>query len=180
MTTPEDIEALILATASGDRGAFLSLYDATGAKLFGICLRVLNDRAEAEDVLQDVFLKVWRNAERYKVNGFSPMTWLITVARNSAIDRLRARKARGESLDVVADLPDGGPSPEAAAIAGSERARLVGCLGELKPDRAGAVRGAYLDGQTYQDLAKRYDVPLNTMRTWLRRSLQTLKECLSR
>ena len=179
MTTPHDIEQLILAMARGDRDAFLSLYDATGAKLFGICLRVLNDRAEAEDVLQEVFLKIWRNADRYRVNGLSPMTWLITVARNSAIDRLRARKARGETVDLAAELPDRGPTPEAAAIASSERARIVGCLGALQPDRAGAVRGAYLEGLSYQELATLYGVPLNTMRTWLRRSLQTLKECLS-
>ncbi|WP_226779224.1 sigma-70 family RNA polymerase sigma factor [Oceaniglobus trochenteri] len=180
MRTTQDIEHMILAMAEGDRAAFLSLYDATSAKLFGICLRVLNDRAEAEDVLQEIFLKIWRNADRYKANGFSPMTWLITVARNGAIDRLRTRKRRGESLDLAEELPDHAPTPEAAAVASSERDRVQGCLGELKPERAGAVKGAYLDGQTYQELADRYGVPLNTMRTWLRRSLQSLKECLSR
>ncbi len=180
MTSIDEIEQLILAMAEGDRSAFLSIYDATGPKLFGVCLRVLHDRAEAEDVLQEAFLKIWRNADRYRANGFSPMTWLITVARNSAIDRLRARKARGESLDVAEQLPDHRPTPEAAAIASSERTRVHGCLEELKPDRAGAVKGAYLDGLTYQELADRYDVPLNTMRTWLRRSLLSLKECLSR
>lgn len=179
MTTPQDIERLILATAEGDRAAFLSLYDATGAKLFGVCLRVLRDRAEAEDVLQEIFLKVWRNADRYKANGYSPMTWLITVARNGAIDRLRARKARGTTTDLAEELPDQRPTPEAAAIAASEQARVHRCLDELNPDRAGAVKGAYLDGLTYQELATRYSVPLNTMRTWLRRSLQTLKDCLS-
>lgn len=180
MTTPQDIERLLLETADGDRASFLALYDATSAKLFGVCLRVLNDRLEAEDVLQEVFLKVWRSAGRYSVNGFSPMTWLITVARNSSIDRLRSRKARAEDLDAASELPDPARGPEAILLLASEAAQVHGCLGELENDRAGAVKGAYLDGLTYQELATRYDVPLNTMRTWLRRSLMKLKECLTR
>ncbi|WP_099826731.1 sigma-70 family RNA polymerase sigma factor [Oceaniglobus indicus] len=179
MNTPQEIERLILRAADGDRQAFMSLYDLTSAKLFGVCLRVLRDRAEAEDVLQDVFVKVWRNAGRYTANGFSPMTWLITIARNGAIDRLRARKAKAENLDAVAELPDHGPTPEAAAVAASDAAQVHRCLDELAADRAGAVKGAYLDGMTYQELADTYAVPLNTMRTWLRRSLQKLKDCLS-
>lgn len=178
--TVDDVECMILAVAEGDRNAFLSLYDATSAKLFGVCLRVLNDRADAEDVLQEVFVKVWRNAERYTANGLSPMTWLITVARNASIDRLRTRKAPTEDTDVAEAMPATGPTPEAAAIAASEAKRIAECLGELEDDRAAAVRGAYLDGRTYQELADRFDVPLNTMRTWLRRSLQKLKECMSR
>ncbi len=174
------IEKMIANVGLGDRSAFSSLYDATSAKLFGVALRVLNDRADAEDVLQEVFVKIWHNADRYAANGLSPMTWLITIARNTAIDRLRARKAPSEGEEAVVSLPDPGPTPEAAAVAASERARLDGCLQELGDDQAGAVRGAYLDGETYQSLAELYDVPLNTMRTWLRRSLMKLKECLSR
>jgi len=175
-----DVEDMILSVAGGDRTAFLSLYDATSAKLFGVCLRVLNDRAEAEDVLQEVFLKVWRNADRYTANGLSPMTWLITVARNAAIDRLRARKPSTDDDSALERMAASGPGPEASAIAAGEARRIAECLGELDPRRADAVRGAYLDGQSYNDLARRFDVPLNTMRTWLRRSLQSLRECLSR
>ncbi|WP_235971277.1 sigma-70 family RNA polymerase sigma factor [Palleronia pontilimi] len=171
---------MILAVADQDRTAFLSLYDATSAKLFGVCLRVLKDRGDAEDVLQDVFIKIWRNADRYKANGLSPMTWLITVARNAAIDRVRTRKAPAEDTEAAERMPASGPTPEGAAIAASEARRIAACLGELEDNRADAVRGAYLDGQSYQDLADRFDVPLNTMRTWLRRSLMKLKECMSR
>lgn len=178
--TVSEIESMILRIARGDRDAFLNLYDATSSKLFGVCLRVLNNRADAEDVLQEVFVKVWRNAGRYTANGLSPMTWLITVARNAAIDRLRTRKTATEDVEVVEQMPSTAPSPEASAIAASEAKRISACLGELEADRADAVRGAYLNGQSYQDLAERFDVPLNTMRTWLRRSLQKLKECLSR
>ena len=180
MMTRKDIEDLIARTALRDRAAFSALYDATSAKLFGVCLRVLKDRGEAEDALQDVFVRIWHKADSYAVTGHSPMTWLITVARNLSIDRLRARRAPASGIDAAVDLSDGRPGPEAASIAASESRRIAACFDELPSDRAGAVRGAYLDGATYQDLADRYEVPLNTMRTWLRRSLQKLKECLSR
>lgn len=180
MSDRDDIENMILQVSLGDRAAFSMLYDRTSAKLFGVCLRVLNNRAEAEDTLQEVFVKIWHKADLYSVNGYSPMTWLITLARNASIDKLRARKPRSVDIDEVFDLSDSGPTPEAEAIASSERARLMSCLGELDADKADAVRRAYLDGDTYKELAQRFDVPLNTMRTWLRRSLQKLKECLIR
>jgi len=180
MTTTADIEKLISRVALGDRAAFSSLYDATSAKLFGVCLRVLNNRAEAEDALQDVFVRIWQKADTYAANGYSPMTWLITLARNRSIDKLRARKAPTEDMDDVPGLRDDGPTPEAAAIAASERARLEVCMEELEDNRALAVRGAYLEGASYKDLAERHGVPLNTMRTWLRRSLLKLKDCLGR
>ena len=180
LTDTNGIENAIMRVGLGDRAAFSFLYDATSAKLFGVCLRVLGDRAEAEDTLQDVFVKVWHKADRYKANGYSPMTWLITLTRNTAIDRLRARKAGNVDIDDAHDLSDGSPTPEAEAIASSERQRLNACFEELQADRSEAVRRAYLDGDSYKDLAARYDVPLNTMRTWLHRSLLTLKDCLSR
>jgi RNA polymerase sigma-70 factor (ECF subfamily) len=180
MPSAKEIEILIARVALSDRKAFDALYDATAAKLLGVGLRVLQDRAGAEDALQESFVKIWRNADRYAVNGLSPMTWLITIARNTAIDRLRARRDPTTGLRAAADLPAPGPTPEAVAIAGSEAARLGTCLGELPDDRRAAVRGAYLEGRTYAELAARHDVPLNTMRTWLRRALQSLRECLER
>ena len=97
-----------------------------------------------------------------------------------AIDRLRQRKSAMAGLDDAAEVADSRPGPEAAAVAKSEAARIDACMGELDNDRADAVRGAYLGGATYQELADRHEVPLNTMRTWLRRSLMTLKDCLTR
>ncbi|MCU0912504.1 MAG: sigma-70 family RNA polymerase sigma factor [Rhodobacteraceae bacterium] len=178
MPTRDDIEAWIARAALGDRAAFEALYAATSAKLYGLLIRILKDEAEAEDVLQDVYVKIWHNAGRYAANGMSPMTWLITIARNAGIDRLRARPRplAAES----AEAPDPAPGPEAAAIAAGEARRIAACLAELEPDRAAAVRGAYLDGLSYEALARRHGVPLNTMRTWLRRSLLRLRECLSR
>ena len=180
MTTREDVEKMIVQVGLGDRAAFSSLYEATSSKLFGVCLRILNDRAEAEDVLQEAFVRIWQKADTYTANGYSPMTWLITLTRNLAIDKLRARKAGSVDIDEVYDLADGGPTPEAAAVASSERRRVDDCLNELQPDRAGAVRDAYLEGHSYNELATKYGVPLNTMRTWLRRSLAKLKDCLTR
>ena len=179
MAQLREIELLIGGVANGDRTAFAQLYSQTSAKLFGVCLRVLNDRAEAEDALQDVFVKIWQQAGRYSANGLSPMTWLITIARNRAIDRLRARRSPAAGDETLAEMPDGQPGPEASAVARGEAARIVECLGTLEQDRAAAVRGAYLEGQSYADLAERFGVPVNTMRTWLRRSLQNLKDCMS-
>ena len=164
-----------------DRLAFDSLYHATSAKLFGTCLRVLKDRAEAEEAVQEVFVKIWLKADRYAVTGQSPMTWLIAVARHQAIDRLRARHEAPAGLDDAAlEIRDPAPGPETRAIDAAERRQLDACLGELEDGRADAVRAAYLEGDSYADLAARHAVPLNTMRTWLRRSLMRLKECLQR
>lgn len=130
--------------------------------------------------MQDAFVKIWRNADRYAVTGHSPMTWFITIARNSAIDRMRKRRP-SEDIDALADtLPSAGGTGEQAAIARSEAERVLVCLGELEPDKRGAVRGAYLEGRSYSEIAAQYEVPLNTVRTWLRRSLMRLRECLSR
>ena len=180
MTTVADIEKMIARIGLGDRDAFSMLYDATSAKLFGVCLRVLNNRAEAEDALQDVYVKIWQKAGSYSSNGYSPMTWLITIARNHAIDRLRARKAPTKDIDDVVDLASSSPTPEMEAVRSSERAQIDGCLEELKTAHSTAVRGAYLNGDTYQELADQAGVPINTMRTWLRRSLAKLKDCLTR
>lgn len=177
----DEIADLIGRVALRDRAAFDRLYDATSAKLFGTCLRVLNNRTEAEEAVQEVFIKIWLKADRFAVTAQSPMSWLIAVARHQAIDRLRARRETAGGMDDAAlDIRDPAPGPEAQAVAAGERRQLDGCLAELEADRAEAVRAAYLAGDSYADLADRHGVPLNTMRTWLRRSLMRLKECLQR
>ena len=171
---------MIVRVGMHDRAAFQSLYSATSAKLFGIILRVLKDRAASEDVLQEVYVRFWQGgAETFTSGKASPIIWLAAIARNRAIDRLRVTKPTRD-LDHAPELVEPRPGPEAQAIASSERAAINTYLGELDPDRAAAVRGAYLDGDTYAELAARFDVPLNTMRTWLRRSLMSLKKCLTR
>ncbi|MDQ2067963.1 sigma-70 family RNA polymerase sigma factor [Xinfangfangia sp. CPCC 101601] len=180
-TAPEEIGALILRVALRDRKAFDALYAATSAKLFGTCLRVLQNRAEAEEAVQEVYVKIWLKADRFAVTGQSPMTWLIAVARHHAIDRLRARREAAGGLDDAAlEIRDPAPGPEAMAVAADQNRQLEGCLGELEADRASALRSAYMQGDSYAELAARHAVPLNTIRSWLRRGLMRLKECLER
>lgn len=180
MATRGNIEDWLARCAQGDRAAFKSLYRDTSAKLFGLSLRILKDRAEAEDALQEVYVKIWHGAGSYRANGLSPMTWLIAVARNHAIDRLRRRQAAAGGIDEAAEIADARPGPEAQVLARAEAGRVAACFDELDGDRAQAVRRAYLEGETYAELAERFAVPLNTMRTWLRRSLIKLRECLER
>lgn len=176
----EEITKLIVRTSMKDRAAFDLLYQRTSAKLFGVCLRVLRDRPEAEEALQEVYVKIWTKADRFAVSDLSPISWLVAVARNHSIDRVRARRKPSEDIDAAVDIADPNPGPEAMAVSSGERERIFGCLDELENDRALAVRGAYLNGDSYAELAERFDVPLNTMRTWLRRSLLKLRECLER
>lgn len=178
-TQSQDIADLIARCALRDRAAFRSLYDRTSAKLFGVTLRILKDRSEAEEAIQEIYVKIWQRADRYVRGGDSPISWLVAVARNHALDILRARRPVSSDLDAALEVPDAGPTPERAAENNDERGRIDQCLGTLEPERAEAVRGAYLDGYSYDELAARYDVPLNTMRTWLRRSLLRLRECLT-
>jgi RNA polymerase sigma-70 factor (ECF subfamily) len=174
-----EIADLIARCALRDRQAFRDLYSRTSAKLYGVTLRILRDRSEAEEALQEVYVKIWQRADRYVPGGYSPISWLVAVARNHSLDVLRARKPQSEDIDTALDVADAGPDPEKAAAASDERARIDSCLGQIDPEKADAVRGAYLDGYSYEELAERHNVPLNTMRTWLRRSLLKLRECLS-
>lgn len=175
----DPVADLLAEVAGGNRAAFSRLYSVSSSKLFGVLLRMLGDRGEAEDALQDVYTKVWANAGRFDPARGRGMTWLIAIARNRAIDRMRARPdqtaAEPEMLEAVSDPT---PGAEATAMAQGELARLENCFGTLEPARAAAVRGAYIGGLSYQDLADRHGVPLNTMRTWLRRGLIALRECL--
>jgi RNA polymerase sigma-70 factor, ECF subfamily len=182
MIDPVEIERLIGRVALGDRAAFNALYQATSSKLFGVTLRILNNRPEAEDALQEVYVKVWNRASSFAPNfgnqGYSPMAWLVSIARNQSIDLIRQRRGGHVDIEEAFDLADSAPLPEAVTIQRSDNHEIARCLATLEADRANAVRGAYLDGQSYEELAEHYNVPLNTMRTWLRRSLMKLKDCL--
>lgn len=173
----DPVADLILSCARGDSAAFRAIYRETSAKLMGVLLRILSERQEAEDALQEVYTRIWLRAGRYDPAKGRGMTWAIALTRNLAIDRLRSRPPRtdDDGLDLV---QDSAPRAETRLIAKDEADRLSGCFDQLPPDRAQAVRSAYLGGLTYAELATRHAVPLNTMRTWLRRSLLQLRECM--
>src|SRR5436190_19085883 len=180
----EDLERARLTqtlrrVAQGDRNALREVYQRTSAKLFGVCLRILNDRQEAEDVLQDVYLTVWRRAETFDPAKASPITWLVSVARNRSIDRLRAGRGRSlTDIDEAMEIADPGPDPAAQALANAEHQRLAGCIEALDPKHAAAARTAFFEGLTYDALARLAGVPLGTMKGWIRRSLISLRSCL--
>ncbi len=176
----QDISKLVVRVAMKDRAAFDMLYRHTSAKLFGVCLRVLGNRAEAEEALQDVYVKIWTKADRFAVSELSPISWLVAVARNHSIDRLRSRRGPAADIEEASEIADPQPGPEDNVAAASEMTKVERCLAELEADRGSAVRAAYVDGDSYADLAARFGIPLNTMRTWLRRSLIRLRECMER
>ncbi|MCK8780302.1 sigma-70 family RNA polymerase sigma factor [Rhizobium sp. NTR19] len=178
--TDTDIAALIGRVALRDRAALSSLYAAASPKLFAVCLRILKDRSDAEDALQEVFVKIWHRADQFALSTTSPAGWLVTIARNHSIDVLRARKPVADNIEDNFDLADTARDPEAETVLKGEGKRIDRCMEELDSDRAVAVRSAYVEGLSYQELADRFNVPLNTMRTWLRRSLLKLRECLDR
>lgn len=180
--TAEAANALLARVAARDEQAFEALYRLTSARLMGIGLRVLGDRAEAEDVLQDVFVSVWSKAEQFDAQRSSAMTWLGTIARNRAIDRLRAlpSPATRAPLALTDDLPDPGPSPASQADAHSQRSRLDDCLGLLEPRAHTLIRTAFFEGTSYADLAQQTGSPLGSVKSWIRRGLAQLRECLDR
>lgn len=174
----EELAAILEAVARGDRTAFARLYERTSAKLYGICLRLLGSEAEADDLLQDVYVTVWQKAGRFDAERASPITWLAVIARNKGIDRLRRRSVRSEPIDAAANVADDAPLPFELVHSKQEAGRLSGCLDELDDRPRAMIRAAFLDGATYPELAQREGVPLGTMKSWIRRALQRLRGCL--
>lgn len=183
--TQAALVAALRAAADGERSALRKIFDCTSAKLMGICLRILKDREEAEDALQDTYVSVWQRAASFDPAKASPITWLATIARNRAIDRLRTRRRRQdpaydvEALNAADDAADDAPDPFAEAAAAQESVQLQGCLAELESRTQRVIRAAFFDGLAYSQLAERAGVSLGTMKSWIRRGLQQLRKCLA-
>lgn len=170
---------LIVAVAGEDRNAFRALYDQTSAKLFAIILRIIRNRALAEDILQDVYLRIWRNAGSYTPEAGPALAWLNSIARNRAIDVLRQKSLTaspvgeddGDWYEKIADPRD----VEADLM---DVAALRYCLGGIEEPGRSCVLLAYYEGYSRDELAVRFGKPVNTIKTWLYRSLIALKACL--
>lgn len=173
------LAAALGQVAAGDRRAFYDVYQRTSAKLYGICCRILGEGQDAEDALQDAYVNVWRRADRFDATRASPITWLAAIARNAAIDRLRARGTRSfADLDAAADVADDRPDAEQQALAAADQVALGRCLGELAARDAGLIRAAFLGGASYPELAEAAGEPLGTIKSRIRRALLRLRDCL--
>jgi RNA polymerase sigma-70 factor, ECF subfamily len=169
----------LLRTGQGDRSAFEAVYKATSAKLFGVCLRIFPDRTEAEEALQEAYLTIWNRAASFEAGRASPISWLVTVTRNRAIDRLRSRgKAGFTSLDDAAEIADPAPCADVQMLADSEDRVLNGCIEGLEQRDAHFIRSAFIGGATYADLATREGEPLGTVKSRIRRALIKLRLCM--
>jgi len=175
------LEDLLAATAKGDREAFHKLYERSSGKLFGVVLRILRNRQMAEDALQDVYLKIWQKADAYSRDKGKPISWMSTIARNRAIDVVRAARSH-QTVDEPGDEEEifqlGGQSAEGVDAAELESLRF--CLGEMKKDDRRYVMMAYYEGFSRDELADRFEMPVGTIKTRLRRGLIALRACLER
>ena len=180
MSDQADVANLIAAVARGDEPAFDRLYQKVAPQLFGLLLRMIRDRAQAEDVLQDVFTRIWTRASSYAPEAGEPLAWLSSIARHRAIDHLR----RAPSLRQVAESYDGwfeniaDPRDEERAM--MDAGVLRHCLGALDQETQACVVLAYCEGYSGRELADRYGKPENTIKSWLRRGLASLKICLDK
>jgi RNA polymerase sigma-70 factor (ECF subfamily) len=164
--------------AVGDRVAFETVYAATCMKLYGVVVRILGRRELAEEVLQEVYIRVWQRAAEYDPSIGSPITWLVSIARNRALDEAKRKTMRSlEELSEARQIPND-DDPLADHERKEERLRLQACLDRLEPEKSEIVRLAYYYGMTREEIAGRVDRPVSTVKTWLRRSLAQLKDCL--
>lgn len=174
-----EIADLIAAAAKGNRDAFRALYERTSPKLLGVIMRMRLERAAAEDILQDVYLRVWRNAGQYSSASGSAMGWLISIARYRAIDVLRQKTPdlvapREDGSDWLADVAE----PSDAAGQWIDRQALQHCLERVDAAARDCIVLAYCEGWTREELGEKFGRPANTIKTWLHRGLTVLRTCL--
>ena len=179
----DDLAQLLARVALRDRTAFNRLYKLTSSHLLGVAWRITLRREQAEEVLQDAFISVWQRADSYQSGLASPMTWLINIVRNRAIDGLRSRReenARTQMLDDDAmDLPaDPAGEPPQLLAASLAKLGLERCMGGLSAPQRQAVALAYYRGLAHSEIAESLAAPLGTVKAWVRRGLDKLKSCL--
>lgn len=169
---------LLEACGRGDREAFARLYRLTSPKLYGLALRMLKQEAWAQECLQDGFLNVWRNAAHYDPAKAAPMTWMTSIVRHRALDLLRQRRPELYLGDY--GPPETGGYSDPLPMLSGEAEALARCLEELKEAQRRCLLLAYYEGLSHPELAARLDTPLGTVKTWIRRGLEQMKQCLER
>jgi len=186
-----ELSQLLARAGLGDRAAFGKLYERTSGHLFAVVLRIQRDRGQAEDLLQEVYVSVWKAAASFDAARSQPLTWLTSIARNRAIDSLRRAQAQprlesttrdddDERPDAVEALADDGPGPLELLGRASDARELTQCMERLTPPQRQSVALAFFDGLSHAEVAEQLREPLGTVKSWVRRALMTLKGCLER
>lgn len=184
MADREQLTEWLTATAQGDERAFQQLYAATSSQLYALLLRILRSPERAQDALQDAYVKVWQKADTYAPERGAPLTWLLSIARYRALDVLRRKRpevAMPEEPDMMATLleDEQALSPLEENENQQSLDAIQACLKTLAPQQRDSVLLAYYEGLTHQELSQRMDAPLGTVKSWIRRGLMRLRECLS-
>lgn len=185
-----DLSALLSRAGLGDRAAFATLYDRTSPHLFAVVLRICRDRAQAEDILQEVYVNVWRAASGFDAAQSQPLTWLTSIARNRAIDSLRRSQTQpqlqtihtgdDEDSDVYDTTADDNPGPLELLSRASDARALAHCMQDLSASQRQSVALAFYDGLSHAEVAEKMGQPLGTVKSWVRRALLSLKSCLEK
>ena len=171
--------ALLARMAAGDEGALGELYDRHSRLLFGLILRIVRERRDAEEVLQEVFVRAWTRADTYSPTLGSPAAWLIGIARNRAIDRLRTNVVRLRAVEHVTPAPPI-QTPEALASMSERRREIREAMASLPVEQCQLIECAYFEGLTQSELAARFNIPLGTVKARVRTGLLTLRSLLQR
>jgi len=172
---------LLAQSALRNQRAFAELYGLTSAKLFGVALRILRRRDWAEEVLQECYVNIWNHAGNYAVQKSAPLTWMTSIVRNRSLDWLRRpqHEATGEEYDIAVEAwRDDSPGPLERLAASSEAAALARCLGQLDGKQRQSIMLVFYHGLSHSEVAGHMKQPLGTVKTWVRRGLERLKDCL--
>jgi RNA polymerase sigma-70 factor (ECF subfamily) len=187
-----DLARLLGRAGLGDRAAFATLYERTSSHLYAVVLRINRDRAQAEDILQEVYVNVWRAAQSFDAAQSQPLTWLTSIARNRAIDSLRRGQtqprlqtagaggsgADAEDEDVYDKVADDAPGPLELLSRATDARALGECMATLGAVQRQCVALAFYQGLSHAEVAEQLRQPLGTVKSWVRRALLTLKTCL--
>jgi RNA polymerase sigma factor (sigma-70 family) len=172
----EQLLKLLSATAQGDKQAFASLYQATSGQLFAVSLKMLKRRELAEEALQEAYVRIWHNASDYQLGKGTVLTWMVSIVRYRALDMLRYVKVRKE--EELTEQHDVGSEPPTLLI-DEENQQLQRCMDELDEQQKQAIHLAYYNGMSHQEVVAHLDSPLGTIKSWIRRGLQSLQRCLA-